>query len=142
MEDDRRRNGARLGHLHEEIFKLRAQQLGYTVFTTTAPYSRIDAILLQDQKLSRVQIKTGNLKDGILHFKTSSKAYDRKTGKGSADVFYTAEEVDFFGVYCPGVNKCWLIPISYCQNKFRLRLVYDDQGIACIGCLPAKPFEF
>jgi hypothetical protein len=142
MQDDRSRFGAQRGHLHEEKFKLRALEQGYEVFDSRAAHSRIDTILVLGPKIQRVQIKTATLCDGILKFESSTKTYNTTTKKYSSNVCYTEEEIDAFGLYCPQTDEYFLIPIVYCKDRLKTRLVYEQGQSPCIGCLPAHPFLF
>lgn len=141
MHVNKRVHGAHIGHLHEERFKLRAKELGYEVFTSGTPYSRVDLILMKNYALQKVQVKTATLLDGILRFETSTKVYNKETRLRTSNSRYTAEEIDFFGVHCPELNQNFLIPIHLCEG-FKMRLRYEDTEIPCINCPLAEHFYF
>ncbi len=61
-----------------------------------------------DKSLKKVQCKTGKLKNGVIHFHNYSSL---KTG----DKTYVGL-VDYFGVFCPQNNKCYLVPIEDCTK--------------------------
>lgn len=142
MLNDKRERGAYYGHLHEEKFKLRAVELGYEVFTSGAPYSRVDCILMLEHQLTKVQIKTASLRDGILYFETSTKTYNHETKKYSGNACYTKEEIDAYGLYAPELDQTFLVPFDVLGAKQKARLRYEDTEIVCIGCPIAHDYVF
>jgi len=137
---DRVRNGPLIGHLNEERFMLRAQELGHGVFVPRAGFSRADCILQIDYKNVSVQIKTATLRDGLICFQSCSKGYSNGSRSGLT-LLYTPEEIDYIGLYCEDLQKAFLVPVDLCQKQ-KSRLVYENTGIACIGCPSAQDFEF
>lgn len=61
----------------------------------------------RDGKLSRVQVKTGRLRNGAIVFNT----YSTHAHRGGAAKPYT-NQIEFFGVYCPELRSVYLIPIE------------------------------
>lgn len=67
---------------------------------------RYDLAFEDDGVLRRVQCKTARLRRGAVEFPTSSTdriTQERKDYRGS---------VDYFGVYCPMLNKTYLVPVN------------------------------
>jgi hypothetical protein len=67
---------------------------------------RYDLAFDEDGVLNRVQCKTGVLKKGAIVFSVAK--VDRTTGVRKS---YHGE-VEFFGVYCPVLDKTYLVPID------------------------------
>lgn len=68
---------------------------------------RYDLVLDQSGHLSKVQCKNGRLRKGCIRFATASTLWyggHRRTNyKG---------QIDYFGVYCPELDKTYLIPVD------------------------------
>ena len=64
-----------------------------------------DLAVDQDGQLRRVQCKTGRLVRGAVVFATT-----RYTGGKHRT--YQEHEIDYFGVYCPGTDAVYLVPIA------------------------------
>jgi hypothetical protein len=70
--------------------------------------ARYDLVIDKEGKFSRVQVKTGRLRNGVILFNAYSSHYHRKSSSCKP---YT-DEIDFFGVYCPELSSVYLIPIA------------------------------
>ena len=73
---------------------------GYRVAIPFGEDQRYDLIIEKDNVLSRVQVKTGRLRKGVVMFNCSSSHAHRG---GVACRVYTGE-IEYFGVYCPDTN--------------------------------------
>lgn len=110
-----------IGNRSEVFFIHRCMECGYVVLKPFGE-QRYDVVIEDaNGRFWRIQIKTGRLrKDGeCVEFSTSSAqrgSYARRT--------YTQSEIDFYGVYCRELGKCYLVPITDASNKqqFWLRL--------------------
>ena len=67
---------------------------------------RYDLVIDDHGTFSRVQCKTGRLRDGAVEFMTSSNVYGTSKKRD-----YTGE-VEFFGVYCPDNGSVYLVPVE------------------------------
>lgn len=90
---------------------------GETVLLPFSAASRYDLVLDRGAHFYRVQCKTSRLKDGYLVFRTSSVHKSR--GKIVQRTYST--DVDFFGVYCPELDRVYLIPIDDVPNIATIR---------------------
>lgn len=75
--------------------------------------------LVADDKGSfiRIQVKSGRLHKGVVEFRTCSAGRDYRG------------EVDFFGVYCPDNDKCYLVPCSHVgRTVAHLRVIKTRNG--------------
>ena len=106
----------RKGNLSEAKFLADALDKGYKVLIPFGDGSRYDLVLDTGEKLVKVQVKTGRLREGRVIFQTSSnnKGYGRKSYHG---------EVDYLGVYCPQNDTSYLVPVSLTgSSQMTLRL--------------------
>ncbi len=69
------------------------------------------AIDNQDRSITRIQCKTGLLRNGVILFHTYNADARRPLG-----VRYFGK-VDAFGVYCPGNQRAYLVPLSALGTK-------------------------
>ncbi|MBV9700763.1 MAG: hypothetical protein JO078_11650 [Candidatus Eremiobacteraeota bacterium] len=97
-----------IGELSELIVATALARKGYLVAKPIGENARYDLIIDLDEKLSRVQVKTGRLRNGAILFNTYSSHYHRKGGVCKSYV----DQIDFFGVYCPQLCSVYLIPLS------------------------------
>ena len=78
---------------------------GRTLLTPVGDNERYDLVVEEDDKFKRVQVKVGRVKNGAVHFDTSSTNYT----KGHWHRVKYTGQVDFFGVHCPEIDKTYLI---------------------------------
>ncbi len=83
---------------------------GYDVSVPFGENSRYDLIVDREDNLSRVQCKTGRLRDGTIRFATAS-TYGHLRSPREVRRSYTGE-IDEFGVYCPETGGVYLVPIA------------------------------
>lgn len=79
--------------------------------TVLLPYgsnSRYDLAVDEEDRLLRIQCKTGRLRNGCVLFKTCSSMEHRKPGAKSA---YHGQ-ADLFGVWCPETQATYLVPVG------------------------------
>jgi len=88
---------------------------GYAILLPFGDSQRYDLVLDKNGQFFRVQCKSGRVRNGCIRFNSSStqwyKGHRRKNYKG---------QVDYFGVYCPDLDKTYLIPVN---------VVGETQGI-------------
>jgi hypothetical protein len=83
---------------------------GKTVLLPLGDFQRYDLVVDQGGRFFRVQCKMGKLTKGAIHFHPCS--IDSRSKKGGCVRKGYAGEIDFFGVYCPEVKKCYLVPVE------------------------------
>ena len=83
---------------------------GYDVLLPFGENTRYDLVIDRDQTFSRVQCKTGRLRNGDVSFPTCS-SYGHHRNPATANRGYSGE-VDYFGVHCPETGGVYLIPLE------------------------------
>jgi hypothetical protein len=78
---------------------------GYKVSIPFGEDNRYDFIIDRDGILSRVQVKTGRLRKGVVIFNCYSSHTHRN---GPACRPYTGE-IEYFAVYCPDTDETYMI---------------------------------
>ena len=79
-----------------------------------APY---DLILDTGDRLLKIQVKTGRLRDGCVLF--PMRRFNGRGGKGRR---YSAAEIDIFAVYCSDNERIYVVPFIKGLNEGRLRV--------------------
>jgi hypothetical protein len=83
---------------------------GKTVLLPLGDFQRYDLVIDERGRFLRVQCKMGKLSNGAIHFHPCS--IDSRSKKGGCVRKGYVGEVDLFGVYCPEVKKCYLVPVG------------------------------
>jgi hypothetical protein len=78
---------------------------------------RYDLAIDDNGQLIRVQCKTGSLRNGCIVFKTCITDARRPLGDGG----YVGQ-IDAFAVYCPQIERVYLVPIEAVQTTIGARL--------------------
>jgi hypothetical protein len=83
---------------------------GYGIYVPFGENTRTDLVIDDGATLSRVQCKTGRLRNGAVRFKTRS-TYAHHPNPKTLNRDYKGE-IDLFAVYCPETTGVYLIPIG------------------------------
>jgi hypothetical protein len=83
---------------------------GYGVLLPFGENTRYDLVIDNDGAFSRVQCKTGRLRDGSIRFAVCS-SYGHHRNPSTARRSY-AGQIDSFAVYCPETGGVYLIPLA------------------------------
>jgi hypothetical protein len=67
---------------------------------------RYDLVVEEGGRFLRVQSKTGQLVQGAIRFRTCSVDGPTRRSRGYRG------EIDLFGIYCPKLDKAYLVPIE------------------------------
>lgn len=122
-----KRDTKRIGIVSELKVIAALAEAGYHVFIPYGDAMRYDVVIEDDEgKFARVQIKTGRLRNGVIIF----NAYSSHTHRGGASTRRYVGEVDYFGVYCPQVQRCYLVPAADVKSYGNLRIERPKNGQA------------
>ncbi len=98
---------------------------GYRLLIPYGDFARYDVVIVgEDGEFARVQIKTGRLRKGTIEFHACSS----HTHRGGVSTRSYVGHVEFFGVYCPQVDRCFLVPASEVNTFKSLRLEPTRNG--------------
>ena len=114
-----------IGEITEQQVALEFLKLGYLVSKPLVQSSRYDFIVDIKNRLYKIQVKTGTLKeDAYIEFATSTS---HTNTKGTINLTYSAEDVDFFATIHEG--QCYLVPYEVCgKRNQRLRVIPTKNG--------------
>jgi hypothetical protein len=121
-------NPKKIGEKSEIRFISQCVLNEWIVLTPWGDSERYDIVIDRGDGLETVQIKTGRLDKGSIRFSLCSLHYHTK--KGQFENHYRKSydnQVDFFGVYCHELDKCYLIPMK------------ELEGLKSEGCLRVEP---
>ena len=104
-----------IGARSESMVLATLLRAGYQVLL---PYgvARYDLVIDDAGAFKRVQVKTGRIRNGTVVYNVASTP----PGCGGQRRYYTADEVDLFGVYCPQTDEVYLVPIGDAKGVLRL----------------------
>src|SRR5262249_16316917 len=83
---------------------------GKTVLLPLGDYQRYDLVVEDAGEFLRIQCKMGRLIKGAIVFYPCS--VDSRSKQGGCIRKSYVGEVDLFGVYCPEVKECYLVPVE------------------------------
>ena len=83
---------------------------GRKVLVPLADYHRYDLVIDEGDHFLRVQCKTGRLTKGAVVFHPCS--IDSRSKQGGCKRKGYKGEVELFGVFCPELRKCYLVPVE------------------------------
>jgi PD-(D/E)XK endonuclease len=119
METGVKRNTKRVGDISELRVMCDLVAAGYLVSIPFGENHRYDLIIEKDFILSRVQVKTGRLRKGVILF----NCFSSHAHRGGASCRQYIGEVEFFGVYCPDTDCTYLVPLTdMISHRGHLRL--------------------
>lgn len=126
-----------IGEITEQQVTLEFLKQGILISKPLVQSSRYDFIADINNKLYKIQVKTGRFKEeSYLEFATSTS---HTNTKGTINISYSEDDVDFFATMYNG--QCYLIPYRLCGKRAqRLRFVPTKNG-QTKGILFAKDFK-
>jgi len=83
---------------------------GYLVSIPFGENHRYDLIADDGEKLLRIQVKSGRLRNGIIAYACSSSHQHRRSGPTATRPYFG--QIEYLAVYCPGNGKVYLVPES------------------------------
>jgi hypothetical protein len=132
---------------------LALREAGFAISVPFGENTRYDLVLDDGEQLSRVQCKTGRLRQGAITFKTASSYYHHPNEKPTQRHY--RGQVDYFAVYCRETDGVYLIPIDGLPDeeaslrvtsplngqRKRIRLARDYQvaQVRCGCAVPSTP---
>jgi hypothetical protein len=116
----RKRDAKRVGDVSEVAVIAAFTKLGFRVSVPFGENHRYDLIVDDGEKLSRVQVKTGRVRNGVIIFNCCSTHGHRRTATKTRP--YTGQ-IERLAMYCPDNEKVYVVPEpELCRSKIQLRL--------------------
>ena len=120
-----KRNTKQIGDVAEAVVIATLIKCGFSVSIPFGENHRYDAIIDKGGVLSRVQIKSGRLRRGVIDYSASS-SHSYRGGPWSRS-YHGA--VDYFGVYCKDTDEVYMIPCADAPaTRGSLRIDPTKQG--------------
>ena len=109
------------GDLSKAAIMLCLMKKGYKILDTVGENHRFDLVIYNDDlKFSRIQCKTGKIKNGVIYITTCSVVKNFKTGKYEKRSY--SGQIDYFCVYCPDNDKCYMLKSDGINTSLKLRI--------------------
>jgi hypothetical protein len=125
MENRVKRNTKHVGDIAESAVINALIKCGYEVSIPFGENHRYDAIVDKDGVLSRIQIKSGRLRRGVIDYAACS-SHSHRGGLNSRSY---RGEVEYFGVYCRETDSVYLVPCADAPaTRGSLRIDPTKQG--------------
>lgn len=105
-----KRNTKATGDLAEAMVVAALLDRGYIVSIPFGENHRYDLIADDGERLLRIQVKSGRLRNGVINYACSSSHYHRRSGSTASRPYFG--QIEFLAVYCPGTGKVYLVPES------------------------------
>ncbi|MDP9024626.1 MAG: group I intron-associated PD-(D/E)XK endonuclease [Candidatus Eremiobacteraeota bacterium] len=110
------------GDLSELIVAVALTRVGYAVSKPLGENQRYDLIADDGDRLHRVQVKTGRVRDGVVKFNCCSTHGHRRAGNLVTRP-YTGQ-IELLAVHCPENGKVYIVPeAELTRTRIQLRLV-------------------
>lgn len=120
------RNTKRKGDISEARVLCALLDLGYLVSVPFGENQRYDLLIDDGETISRVQVKTGRLRNGVILFSTVSTHAHR----GRPAQPYHGQ-VEYVAVYCPDTEKVYIVPESHLTRSLgSLRITPTKNNVA------------
>ena len=107
------RDTKKIGNRSEIEVMVALARKGYLVSYPLGENQRYDLIADRGGILSRVQVKTGRLRNGAILF----NGYSSHSHRNGPSCRSYANEIDYFGVFCPELGAVHLLPIGDAATK-------------------------
>lgn len=109
----------------------------YIVLKPLSEYSRYDLVIDRGSGFERIQCKTGRLRNGAVRFNACSSTAHHRNGT----VRDYRGQADWFGVYCPDNDECYLIPVESVGLRQGALRVIDARNNQKAGVRLAAAFK-
>ena len=100
-------NTKAIGEISQAYIVATLLKAGYAVLTPYGDNLRYDLVIEKDGKFSRVQCKTGRLRNGAINFNTASCYGHRDRPRQ-----HYRNQIEYFAVYYPNDDTTYLVPVD------------------------------
>lgn len=107
------------GAIAEAEITVAAIRLGWAVLRPVNERARYDLAIDAGSGPLRVQCKWARRRGDVIVVGVRTS---RLTPTGYVRTIYTADEIDAIGVFCPDVDRCYLIPATHLEGRGMLHL--------------------
>jgi len=115
-----KRDTKKIGVVSELAVMAALAKCGYRLLVPYGDSARYDVVIEDENgEFARVQIKTGRLRKGSVIF----RGYSTHSHRGGVGARRYAGEVEFFGVYCPELDRSYLVPAEDVLVEGNLRIL-------------------
>ncbi len=119
------------GKIAEDLTSIKLSQNGFDVFIPYTPNHQTDLMVVKDTKVAKLQIKSCSWDRKTERFRVPLV---RKNGRNNERKFYEEKDIDFFVLYCLGVDAIYIVPFDVCKKHkganlypHRPKLIFDGK---------------
>lgn len=126
------------GTISENYVKTRLAEKGFDVWEPATQNHRTDLIILVGQRVVRLQVKTATYDLATKCFRANFSR--RRRGKAATN--YDGADVDFFVVYCAGLQpvRLYIVPAGAVKNRSPRLFPNRDRLLSIEGKAPLERF--
>lgn len=110
---------------------------GFKTFSSNSEHLPFDIVAYKNKRFVRIQVKYRAMDNGTVEV-SGRTSYADKNGTHSS--FYDKDEVDYYAVYCPDVEKCYYVKPELVNSVLLLR-IEAPKGAITKSMNFAKNFE-
>ena len=115
-----------IGEITEQQVAVEFLKLGILISKPLVQSSKYDFIVDINDKLYKIQVKTGTPKEDNAYIEFATSTSHTNT-RGTINLTYSEKDVDFFATMYEG--QCYLVPREVCGSRNqRLRLIPTKNG--------------
>lgn len=111
-----------VGELSEIKILAKLVELGFPVLIPFGDNQRYDLVFEnQDGELKKVQCKHGTFRNGAI----ICRLVNVNVNSGGYKILGYKEDVDFFGIYCRDLDKCYMLDVRDIEATYNITLRVD-----------------
>lgn len=101
------------GKMAEDLTTIELVKKGFDVFLPYKPQHHTDLIVIEGNKACKIQVKSAVWDKGSGRYRVP---LHRKDARNNNRFQYKEADIDFFILYCLGVNAIYVVPFSICSD--------------------------
>jgi len=101
------------GKIAEDLVTIELTKRGFDVFVPYKPQHHTDIIVIDGSKACKIQVKSAIWDQGTGRFRVPLHRKDARNGKRFQ---YIEGDIDFFILYCLGIDASYVVPFNLCND--------------------------
>ncbi len=107
------------GKIAEDLSSIKLLENGIDIFLPYTPNHTTDLLAINGNKVAKLQVKSAILNKKTDRFRIPLQ---RKNSRTNERFFYDSKDIDFFILYCLGINVIYIVPYSVCKEHPEAKL--------------------
>lgn len=101
------------GKIAEDLSSIKLLKNGFDVFVPYTPNHQTDLIVVKHSKVAKLQVKSCIWDHKTQRFRVP---LERKSARTNERKFYDKNDIDFFILYCLGIDAIYIVPFEICKS--------------------------